>query len=594
MASKVIIAHIIPCTRLKPNLDFFSYEVPVTLTPQITKGSVVLIQFRKKYIPGIVHAILPNAETPKEYSLKSIEAIHQSYEPLSTHFVDFLVSVAQKHIISPATLLHGLLPVIPKKRHSVVLDNYFTEEQDREIVTHIHTAYTYKKNETLWTTLLKILREQKQQVLVLFPYQSQVDMFSTLLKDNDITSLAHTTTRSKNEALVLWNAITSGKINIILGTRSTIFLPFKKLSHVVIVDEYSEEYKQSEQTPRYNAYTLAQELATIHDASCIHISPSLRLETLHATAQRKITYTELDKEVLPPFTQIIDANKEAVAYNYSLTALPLQDAIDEALEHKEKALLILNKKGHHSGYICADCKALYDDSYTKNTCEECKSARLQPLQKGLETLKQQLQKQWPHARIKLIHADTEKIINENVLQDVDICIGTEFAIRQDLSLFSVIGVIKAEMLQPRYVYSSQEQLFHTLKTLKQRLESPQKLYIQTKEPDSFLMNALLSTSVKNWYISEYEQRIKYHFPPYTRLIKVIAKGSTSQETEQTIQKAHTELSQKLISYEIGEPEDVRQKGVHYESSFLIKTSPDDIKFFEILSHYDYLYDIDPI
>lgn len=596
MAPKITIAHIIPCARLKPNLDFFSYEVPKNLVAQIQKGSVVLIPFRKKFIPGIVSSITLSAEKPTQYELKSIEALHQSYEPLSQYFVDFIIHTAQRSIISPATLLHGLFPVIPKKKHSVTLDDYSSQKESLESPPPTHTAHTYKKNETLWATLLKINKKETGQILILFPYQSQVDSFEAFLKQKNISSLSHTTTRSKNEALVVWNAIASGRVKLTLGTRSAVFLPFNKLSQIVIVDEYSEEYKQSEQTPRYNAYTLAQELAMMHGASCTHLSTSLRLETLHAIAQKKITYTELDVQLAPPFIHIIDANKEAVAHNYSLTALPLQDAIENALNQKSKTLLILNKKGHHSGYICAECKAVYDESYKQNICEECRSARLQPLKKGLETLKEQLHTQWPQARIATINAELEKNAHEyqGVVQNADICIGTEFAIRQDLSLFSVIGIIKAELLQPRYLYSSQEQLFHTLKTLKQRLEPSQALYIQTKDPDSFLMNALISASVKDWYISEYEQRKKYHFPPHSLLINVIAKGSTRDETEKNIEKAYIELSKKLIQCEVGEPEDVRKKGTHYESSFFIKTSPDSTEIFEILRNHEYLYDIDPI
>lgn len=171
MGSKTTIAHIIPCARLKPNLDFFSYEIPTTLLTQIHKGSVVIIPFRKKYIPGVVSAIIPHAEIPTQYKLKSIEAIHQSYEPLDKYFVDFIIHTAQHNIISPATLLHGLLPVAPKKRHVVALDDYSSQKKLQKPLPRAHTAHTYKKNETLWEILLKI--NQKRRIK--FSYSSPIN-----------------------------------------------------------------------------------------------------------------------------------------------------------------------------------------------------------------------------------------------------------------------------------------------------------------------------------------------------------------------------------------------------------------------------------
>ncbi len=156
-----------------------------------------------------------------------------------------------------------------------------------------------------------------------------------------------------------WDAVASGERRIVVGTRSALLAPVPALGLIVIDEEHDTSYKQ-DAVPRYDARSLAEEVARRASATIILGSATPRIETLWRTTQNQVTSYRLSQRAvagareLPPI-QIVDIRQELQAGHTALLSRPLIAAVESALERREQTMLMLNRRGMSTVVICRDC-----------------------------------------------------------------------------------------------------------------------------------------------------------------------------------------------------------------------------------------------
>lgn len=221
-----------------------------------------------------------------------------------------------------------------------------------------------------------------------------------------------------------WNKIKEEKAKIVIGARSAIFAPIKKLGIVIIDEEHDSSYK-SEANPKYDAKQVAKYIAKQNNCPLLLGSATPDINTYYkATALDKIELLELTKRAnqssLPEVT-VIDLKQELANGNRSMLSVDLYQSIEENLKQKRQTILFLNRRGYSTFIMCRNCGytvkcencdiSLTYHSYDKKLkchycgheeeimkiCPECNSDKIRYFGTGTQKLEQEINKQFPRS-----------------------------------------------------------------------------------------------------------------------------------------------------------------------------------------------------
>ncbi len=440
------------------------------------------------------------------------------------------------------------------------------EQLETKDIVLLHGITSSGKTEIYIHLIEEQLKEGKQ-VLYMLPEIALTTQIIERLKKHfgSFTGVYHSRL-SDPERVEIWRRVAgddpSGRYRLILGVRSSLFLPFSNLGLVIVDEEHDGSYKQHDPAPRYHARDSAIMLAAIHNAKTILGSASPSIESYNNAIGGKYGLTELKERFgFIKLPEIILANTRE-AYKRKLMVShftpELLNAIDNALGKEEQVILFQNRRGFSPYIECPECgwipvciqcavNLTYHKSINRLVCHYCGYTTGMPSKCGscnntgmvtrgfgTEKIEDEIKLVFPSARVARMDQDTtrrknsfDRIIKAFEERQIDILIGTQMISKGlDFENLTVVGVLNADNLLHYPDFRSHERSFQMLEQVSGRAgrRSKQgKVVIQTSDPDNRIIRLVLRHDYEGLFRLQAEERKAFNYPPFSRMIRIIIK-----------------------------------------------------------------------
>lgn len=350
--------------------------------------------------------------------------------------------------------------------------------------------------------------------------------------------------------------------DVILGVRSSVFLPFKRLGLVIVDEEHENTYKQQDPAPRYHARSAAIMLASMYGAKVLLGTATPSVESYFNALSGKYGLVELKeryKEIRLPHIEQVDikelAHQKRMRGPFSPT---LMQEIRKALENKEQVILFQNRRGfapmvecHTCAWVpkCKNCDVslTYHKGLNQLTCHycgytcpvpkicpACGETDLRNRGFGTERVEDDVKLVFPEARVARMDLDTtrtrtayEKIISDFEQGKTDILIGTQMVSKGlDFERVSVVGILNADTMLNYPDFRSYERAFQLMAQVAGRAGRKNKqglVILQTKSPDLPVIHQVMRNDYEQLYYDQLAERQLFRYPPYYRLVYVYMK-----------------------------------------------------------------------
>lgn len=438
-----------------------------------------------------------------------------------------------------------------------------TASFEQKNVTLLHGVTSAGKTE-IYIHLIAQAIESGKQVLYLLPEIALTKQIIERLRRvfGNRIGLYHSKF-SDAERVEIWKKQMSDEpYDIILGVRSSVFLPFKNLGLVIVDEEHENSYKQQEPAPRYNARNAAIVLASFFGAKSLLGTATPSIESYYNATTGKyglVSLTTRHREVkLPRITVVDTADMSRRKRMTGPFSDPLVEAMGKALEEKKQIILFQNRRGYSPLLECKTCgwvpKCKHCDvslTLHKNAhklichycgytipapqyCPNCEENNFIHLGYGTEKIEDDLQNLFPEARIARMDLDTtrtrtayEKIINTFQEGGTDILIGTQMVSKGlDFDNVAVVGIINADTLLNYPDFRSTERAFQLMAQVAGRAgrkNGEGEVFLQTKIPDAPVIPQIVKNDYLQFYNSQLQERMMFHYPPFYRLVYIYVK-----------------------------------------------------------------------
>lgn len=456
-----------------------------------------------------------------------------------------------------------------------------------EYKTHLIYGVTASGKTEVYFRLISEILNNNKTALVLVP---EITLTSQMIKRfyerfGNCVAVYHSGL-SNGERNDEYLKIYRGEAKIVVGTRSSVFVPLKNIGIIIIDEEHSDNFKQ-DSNPRYNAIDIAKYRAKYHNIPLILGSATPQLESmarakkgiyeLH-TMQKRINNAKL------PSVELIDMSNEIKKGN-SIISEKLFQEITNSLNRNEQIILLLNRRGYSPYIMCNSCGFTYKCKncditltyhktsnnlrchycgytiFSQEKCPECQEDSLSYYGLGTEKLEDYLKEKFSSANIVRMDVDTtikkgshEKILDDFKNHKYDILIGTQMISKGlDFPLVTLVGVINADTSLNIPDFRSSERTFSLLDQVAGRagrssLEG--KVLIQTYNPDNYILNCVIDHNYEKFYEYETDIRKKLNYPPYYFLtsVKIISKDydEASKEAKKILLFLKKNLSKETI------------------------------------------------
>jgi len=471
----------------------------------------------------------------------------------------------------------------------------FTKENFNNNKTVLLHGITGSGKTHIYVNLIKEAINSGKQVLYLLPEIALTSQIVNRIKKYfGNKCISYHSKYNNNEKVEIWQKIQQKKINLVIGARSALFLPFNNLGLVVIDEEHESAYKQQDPAPRYNARDAAIYLAAQHKAHCILGSATPSFESYYNALNKRYALVNLQVKhsKAKPVNAVIadlaeDKRTKNMAGNY-LTA-KLFDAITEALKNQKQVILFQNRRGYAPVLECETCKWIpkcvncdisltyhkHIDSlkchycgYTRNVPASCPACGLNQLNFkgfGTEKIEDEINILFPEASVTRLDMDTaktkyghEQIIAGFENNHFDILVGTQMVSKGlDFENVNVAAVINADQLLFFPDFRAAERAFQLILQVSGRAgrrDTDGLAIIQTSMPGNFVIGCAASNNYLALYEHQLNERQKFKYPPFTRLVKIVVKHKDYKTAEQAALQLCAEIKLRVSATDILGPE----------------------------------------
>ncbi len=403
---------------------------------------------------------------------------------------------------------------------------------------------------------------------------------------------------SPGERYDTWRRARAGQISVVVGPRSALFAPLDRLGLIVVDEEHDDSYYEGEQMPHYHAREAAVAYARLAGAVCLLGSATPDVGSYSRTQRGGWQLLELPARILAhrdtarahrerlgqaaryqaanedaqalelPPVNIVDMRRELKAGNRSIFSRELQAALTETLEHRQQAILFLNRRGTATYVFCRDCgfvlrcpncdnpltqhldsrsdKLLcHHCGYTRQTpkrCPNCDSVQIRHYRSGTVSVEAEVQRLFPKTRtLRWERSSTRtKGAHERILRDfgqheADVLIGTQMLAKGlDLPLVTMVGVVLADVGLNMPDYRASERVFQVLTQVAGRAgRSPLggRVVLQTFQPDHFAIQAAAKHDYAAFFTQESQDRRQLRYPPFAQLVRLEYRDANERKAE---------------------------------------------------------------
>ncbi|MFM2135153.1 MAG: hypothetical protein RL021_553, partial [Bacteroidota bacterium] len=468
-----------------------------------------------------------------------------------------------------------LLPLVTLTPSQQKAHDEITAAWQQQDTVLLHGVTSSGKTE-IYLHLIEAALARGEQVLYLLPEIALTTQIIQRLRKylGDRVGVYHSKYTS-NERVEIWNRVLGFRAEepgkqrsqVVLGARSSLFLPFSRLGLVIVDEEHDSSYKQFDPAPRYNARDAAIVLARQSGAKVLLGSATPAVETFYNARRGRyglVTLTERFGGVLMPeivVTDIKDASRKKLMKSHFSPVL--LDAVKKALEAKEQVILFQNRRGFSSfleckqcGWIphCRNCSVTltyhkfsrqlrcHYCNYVQEvpaSCQQCSEPQLTVRGFGTEKIEEEIGIFFPDHRVERLDLDTahtrssfQRILAEFEEGRIDILVGTQMVSKGlDFEHVSTVGVLDADQLINFPDFRSHERGFQLMAQVSGRSgrkKKQGKVIIQTRQPGHWVIDDVVRNDYPSFFHRELEDRRKFGYPPHARLIELTLKHTDEQ------------------------------------------------------------------
>lgn len=463
--------------------------------------------------------------------------------------------------------------------------------EEKEVVL-LEGVTSSGKTEVYFSLIEEQLKKEKQVLFLLPEISLTAQMVQRLQKRFGEQVTVFHSKFSIHERVEVWKNIlhNSPKARIVLGARSAIFLPFKRLGLIVVDEEHESSFKQFDPAPRYQARDAAIVLANQYKCKLLLGSATPSIESRFNVERKKYGHVQLLErfgEAVLPLVQTIDL-KEAHKKKEmkGLFSKALFEQIENNLLEGKQIILFQNRRGyapllecHTCGHIpqCTNCDVslTYHQYNHQLRCHYCGYHIAKPIQcvvcsgpslelkgTGTQQIEEQVQQYFPQAKVERMDWDStrgkwsfESIIERFTTGEVNILVGTQMVTKGlDFKNVGLVGVINADPLLFFPDFRAHERAFQLLTQVAGRAgrSSEQgKVLIQSFSPAHPVLQQVIQTNYEALYTQQIHERRTFDYPPFFRLIRISLKARDYQKAQQAAQWLHDVLAQHLTTPILG-------------------------------------------
>ncbi len=564
---------------LLPNI--FDHPFTYSSNLNLNVGDYVLVPFGKSKMIGVVWDELEKVKKKNFVTKKIIKKLN--IPPLNLKTLNFLNWFSEYNLISKGMCLKlHMLSNQPLeqlkvsefesyKKSSKIQRYVLSEEQEKALNSinniknkfrvHLLQGTTGSGKTIVYFNSIKNIVKKNQQALILLPEIGLTSEFQKKFKDffGFESAVWHSGISKKNKAII-WSGLAGGDIKVVIGARSALFLPFKKLGIIIVDEEHDQSFKQDEGII-YNARDMAIARAKYENIPINLVTAIPSLETYENVKKGKYYHSRLIKRyknAMLPQHEIIDLKKYKLEKNSSISSKTLEK-VNFHLDRGDQVLFFLNRRGFSPFVLCKKCFKVFSCPncsinlvYHKNKknllCHYCgfktnlerkchKNEKCEYIFSGpgVEKVYEEIQNLFPKYKSLIFSSDTmskkssfdylEKIKNN----EIKILIGTQLISKGfHFPNLNCIVVLDIDLSSLGYDLRGAEknlQLYHQLSGRAGREGKPANVYFQTYNLNPEVINQIVSEDPYNFLEKELDLRKKNNLPPYERFISLILTAS---------------------------------------------------------------------
>jgi len=457
------------------------------------------------------------------------------------------------------------LPLLSDLQQKAYLDILAGFSSKNQVLLH---GVTGSGKTEVYIHLIHQILEQGQQALFLLPEIALTTQIVTRLQKifGDKLGVYHSKF-SDNERVEVWKGILAERYQVVVGVRSSLFLPFNNLGLVIVDEEHESSYKQNDPAPRYHARETAMMLAHFHHAKVLLASATPSIESYYFSQEGKWGFASISQRygnAKMPVIQTINLTKAKSEKRINgEISYDLITAIKNNKEAGGQSILFQNRRGYSPFIQCDVCTWVpycpscsvsltlhlrtqelkchycgYKEKAVSN-CKACGSTKLSTKGMGTEKLEDELKLILTDTVIKRMDLDTtrskfgyQQIIDDFEAKNTDILVGTQMVTKGlDFENVTLVGVFDIDRIIHFPDFRAQERAFQLLSQVSGRAGRKQKeglVLIQTTIPNHPIIEKVIANDYVGFYQSEIYQRELLAYPPFVRLIKIIIKSQDKE------------------------------------------------------------------
>lgn len=632
----------------------FTYAIPEELDVQVGHG--VVLNFNNKKTVGLV---LKTHKKKPDFKTKDIETLVDEIPLLSPWQIELAQWICEYYFCSIFDAIRLMLPKhiwrVPKKARKSKEAPASEETREhlqklkpnqakivQEILSKKHPAslihgITGAGKTEIYKHLIHETVGKGKQAILLVP---EIALTPQLVKEYEESCTEWVVIHSRvsdGKRAEAWKKIREGKVQLVIGSRSALFSPFKDLGLIIMDEEHEWCYKQ-DQSPRYHARDVALQMVKDLDAQLVLGSATPSIESMWKAEQGEYALFQIHERISGtalPNVEIADMREELKGHNFSIFSNKLEDAIQKTLDAKEQVLLFLNRRGAASSTVCRDCgqavecpncdvKMTYHShsranyklichhcgtlAHMPDSCTHCGSARIRHFGIGTQKVEQELEKLFPTARIFRADRDSmsakgsyRKLHDQLEKHEIDILVGTQMIAKGlDIPKVSLVGVMLADLSLHIPDFRSSERNFQLLTQVAGRAgrrETQGEVVIQTYNPEHPAIQFSQTHDFHGFYEQEISTREAEHAPPFGKIVKLIHVSSNKKDIQIKAQQLKEKLDSIAENHEIfSAPALIPRINNKYYWHILIQ-GPNPRKLIQELNETDleeWRIDVDPV
>jgi len=590
----------IPRTRV----DYFTYET----ADNLECGDLVMVPIRN----AIKYGIVVNDNSKREVSgIKKVEELVESkfipgkmlelYQWMARYYLSPLGEVLK--LALPSKILkkfehiekHGVERITarapkPNQYQSIAINKITEALNADKYAAFLLYGITGSGKTEVYLRCVEHVITNGGRALILVPEISQTPLLFERFEErfhNEVVTI-HSTLTDK-ERRHLWYAIKDGQYRVVIGPRSTIFIPIPRLRIIIVDEEHDQSYKEHTRMPHYNARDVAVARSRFQNIVTVLGSATPQIESYHNTETGKYALLDLKERIDArplPKIEIIDLKQETRPY----ISPRMEAQITQTLHNNEQVIIFLNRRGFAPSLMCPYCgftakcpfcklplvyhKAEKDEpsslachvcshkATVRSKCPKCGRSTLLYRGAGTQRIEEILKKIIAKAEVKekgdslVVRLDRDSARRRGSMQEIlkrfkngtaKILLGTQLVTKGfDFHDVTFVGIVNADTILHLPDFRSGERTFQILTQVAGRSgrgEKPGKVLIQTYHTDHYAAIFSQLQDYTTFYRQELELRRELDFPPFSRLILIRLKGTNEKNVWSEAEKLRSILKQ---------------------------------------------------